>query len=96
MLNALEEYMPQEENLSWTYPEGGLFSWVRLPEHFDTDEMFPRAIEKKVAYIMGSAFHFDGSGKNTMRLNFSYPSEEQIHEGVKRLASLIKEEFTKK
>lgn len=96
MMEALKEYMPQEEKLSWTHPEGGLFSWVRLPEHIDTDKLFPKAVERNVAYIMGSAFHFDGSGKNTMRLNFSFPSEEQIHEGVRRLANLIKDELSKK
>lgn len=91
MLEALEEYMPREEGVEWTRPQGGLFLWVRLPENLDTEAMLPRAIEKKVAYVIGSAFHVDRSGKNTMRLNFSYPSEEQIVEGIKRLGSLIKE-----
>ena len=91
MLNALDAYMPEEADISWTHPQGGLFLWMTLPEHFDADEIFPRAVEKKVAYVMGSAFHFDRSGKNTLRLNFSYPSEEQIEEGIKRLAELFKE-----
>jgi 2-aminoadipate transaminase len=64
-----------------------------LPEHLDADALFPKAIEKKVAYVMGSAFHFDRSGKNSLRLNFSYPSEEEIDEGIKRLAELFKEEL---
>lgn len=55
-------------------------------------ELFPKAIEKKVAYVVGTAFHCDGKGQNCMRINFSYASEEQIKEGAKRLASLIKEE----
>ena len=91
LLNALEKYMPNDSGVEWTHPEGGMFSWVTLPKHVDTVEMFPKAIEKKVAYVVGSAFHFDGSGKNTMRLNFSFPSEEQIDEGIKRLAVLFKE-----
>ena len=91
MLNALEKYMPKNAGIKWTHPEGGMFTWVTLPEHVDTVEMFPKAIEKNVAYVVGSAFHFDGSGKNTMRLNFSFPSEEQIDEGIKRLADLFKE-----
>ncbi len=93
MIKALEENMPQGSGVDWTYPEGGLFLWVKLPEHMDTAELFPKAVEKKVAYVVGSAFHFDRSGKNTMRLNFSYPTEEQIEEGIKRLAGLIKEEL---
>jgi len=91
MLEALEKYMPNEEGIDWTHPHGGLFLWVSLPEHLDAEELFPKAVEKKVAYVMGSAFHFDRSGKNTMRLNFSFPSEEQIEEGIKRLADLVVE-----
>lgn len=89
MLQALEEYMPEGAGIDWTHPEGGLFLWVCLPEHMDTEKLLIKAVEKKVAYVIGSAFHFDRSGKNTMRLNFSYPSEEQIDEGIKRLAGVI-------
>lgn len=87
MLNALKAFMPP--GVTWTKPEGGLFLWVRLPEHLNATELFPKAIEENVAYVVGSAFHCDGEGHNTMRLNFSYPSEEQIPEGVQRLAHMI-------
>lgn len=93
MLAALKRYMPQGEGIDWTHPEGGLFLWICLPEQLDADEMFPKAVAKKVAYVMGSAFHYDRSGRNTLRLNFSYPSEEEIDEGVKRLSELFKEEL---
>lgn len=93
MIRALEENMPRDSGVDWTCPEGGLFLWVKLPEYMDTTELFPKAVEKKVAYVVGSAFHFDRSGKNTMRLNFSCPTEEQIEEGIKRLADLIRDEL---
>ena len=93
MLKALDKYMPKDAGIDWTHPEGGLFLWMCLPEHLDADALFPKAIEKKVVYVMGSAFHFDRSGKNSLRLNFSYPSEEEIDEGIKRLADLVKEEL---
>jgi 2-aminoadipate transaminase len=93
MLEALDKYMPKDVGIDWTHPEGGLFLWMYLPEHMDADALFPKAVEKKVAYVMGSAFHFDRSGKNSLRLNFSYPSEEQIEEGIKRLADLFKDEL---
>lgn len=93
MIKALEEYIPKDAGIDWTHPEGGLFLWVTLPEKMDVEELFPKAVEKKVAYVVGSAFHFNRSGKNTMRLNFSYPTEEEIDEGIKRLAGLIKEEL---
>ncbi|NLO91842.1 MAG: PLP-dependent aminotransferase family protein [Elusimicrobia bacterium] len=91
MLAALKKYMP--EGVEWTSPQGGLFLWVRLPANMDADTMFPRALDNKVAYVIGSAFHHDGSGKNTMRLNFSYPTHEQIEEGIHRLADVIKKEM---
>lgn len=90
MLQALEEYMPKVEGLRWTKPQGGLFLWLTLPEHMDADAMFHDAIANNVAYVIGSAFHCDGKGKNSMRLNFSYSSEAQIEEGIKRLAKVIK------
>jgi 2-aminoadipate transaminase len=55
--------------------------------------MFPKAIEKKVAYVQGSCFFPDGSGRNTMRLNFTHPADEKIDQGIKRLAELIELEM---
>jgi 2-aminoadipate transaminase len=92
MLEVFDAEMPKLEGLKWTRPQGGLFLWVCLPEHMSTVELFPKAIEKKVAYVVGTAFHCDGKGQNCMRINFSYASEEQIKEGAKRLAALIKNE----
>jgi len=89
MLAALNKYMPK--GVKWTEPEGGLFLWVKLPKRMSATELFPKAVENKVAYVIGSAFHCDGKGHNTMRINFSYPSEQQIEEGIKRLANMIQE-----
>ncbi|MFO7843583.1 MAG: PLP-dependent aminotransferase family protein [Bacteroidales bacterium] len=91
MLKAFKEYMP--EGVKWTEPEGGLFLFLTLPEHMDAEILFKKAIEKNVAFVLGSVFHCDGSGKNTMRINFSYMSKEKTTEGVKRLAQAIKEEM---
>ncbi|MBN2551424.1 MAG: PLP-dependent aminotransferase family protein [Spirochaetales bacterium] len=90
MLESLEEFMPRMAGLSWTAPEGGMFIWITLPEGMDTEEMFKEAIERNVAYVVGSAFHPAGGGHNTMRLNFSYCSEEEIREGIRRLAGLVR------
>jgi 2-aminoadipate transaminase len=89
MLAALKKYMPN--GVQWTEPEGGLFLWIRLPKNMSANDLLPRAIENKVAYVVGSAFHCNGKGQDTMRLNFSYPSEQQIDEGIKRLARLIQD-----
>jgi 2-aminoadipate transaminase len=95
MVAALDRYMPKGEGISWTQPDGGLFLWVRLPEGFDTEEMFPRAIEHQVAYVFGSAFFVDGGGHNTMRLSYSVVTEEEIDEGIERLAGLVRDEIAR-
>ncbi|MDX9847093.1 MAG: PLP-dependent aminotransferase family protein [Tenuifilaceae bacterium] len=89
MLEAFRKYMPK--GVSWTEPEGGLFLFLTLPEHMNAEDLFKIAIEQKVAFVLGSVFHCDGSGKNTMRLNFSFMSKEKNDEGVKRLAEAIKQ-----
>jgi len=94
MLSALKKYMP--EGVTWTKPEGGLFLWVRLPETLSADDMFQTAIEENVAYVIGSAFHADGTGQNTMRLNFSYATLKEIDEGIKRLGTTVKKYMSEK
>ncbi|MDD4004117.1 MAG: PLP-dependent aminotransferase family protein [Elusimicrobiaceae bacterium] len=89
MIKVLKETMPA--GVTWTEPQGGLFLWLSLPPHMDAVAMFPKAIEKNVAYVIGEAFHCDGSGRNTMRINFSYATHEQIVEGITRLSNVIKE-----
>lgn len=89
MYNALEAHFPKEAK--WTKPNGGMFFWVTLPEMIDTKEMLVRAVQKDVAYVPGSPFFPSGGGKNTMRLNYSYPTMEQIEEGIKKLGTVIKE-----
>ncbi|WP_421921171.1 PLP-dependent aminotransferase family protein [Marinifilum sp.] len=87
MLQAFEDYMP--EGVSWTKPEGGLFLFLSLPKGMGAEDLFKVAIEKNVAFVLGSVFHCDGSGKNTMRINFSFMDEEQNRIGVQRLAESI-------
>jgi 2-aminoadipate transaminase len=94
MIEALEKYMPKHPEIHWTHPQGGLFVWLTLPEFVDTREMFPRAVERNVAYVVGQAFFVDGSGQNTMRLAFCEPTPELILEGIKRLAEVIEEEIS--
>ena len=91
MLEALEEYMP--EGVEWTKPIGGFFVFAWLPEKIDTRRMLRKAVERGVAYVPGYAFYVDGGGHNTMRLNYSFPTVEEIREGVKRLAEVVREEL---
>ncbi|NPA04933.1 MAG: PLP-dependent aminotransferase family protein [Crenarchaeota archaeon] len=91
MLETLEEEMP--EGVEWTKPIGGFFVFVKLPEGIDTSKMLMKAVEKGVAYVPGSAFFYDRSGANTMRLSYSYPPAEMVREGVKRLTRVVRDEL---
>lgn len=90
MLAALEEFFPPEA--SWTHPEGGFFLWVTLPKYVDTGSMLADALEAGVTFCPGDSFYVDGvTGRNCMRLNFSYETPENITEAIRRLAKVIEE-----
>jgi 2-aminoadipate transaminase len=87
MLAALAEQFPSE--VRWTHPQGGMFLWVTLPAGIDTGEILRAAIEQKVAFVPGAAFHPAGGGSHTMRLNFSNARPELIYEGIARLSKVV-------
>jgi len=89
MLEMMEEMFPSE--MRWTHPLGGMFLWGILPEGMDAADALKIAIERKVAFVPGAAFHPNGGGANTMRLNFSYSSPDTIREGITRLGKVLKE-----
>lgn len=90
MLEAIEEHFP--DGAMWTHPAGGFYVWVTLPAWMDTKSMLAAAVERRVAYVPGTAFYPDGRGRNQMRLAFCYPPEERIREGIARLGSLLEDE----
>jgi DNA-binding transcriptional MocR family regulator len=89
MLAALAREMPP--GVQWTTPQGGMFLWLTLPPAIDTAALLARAIaEARVAFVPGRAFHADGSGGNTLRLNFTLADEARIADGVGRLGALLR------
>ena len=93
MCDSMKEYFP--EGITFTYPEGGLFTWVTLPEGMDAKELMPKVLAKNVAYVPGGPFYPHGGNANHFRLNYSNMPEERIVEGIKRLAEVLKEELAK-
>jgi len=91
MMDAMVRYFPQ--GCTCNKPDGGMFAWATLPEGIDTEIMFLDALKEKVAYVHGKAFCVDGSGGRSMRLNFSYSTNEQIEEGMKRLGAVIEKKL---
>lgn len=91
MIDAMSRYFPP--GVHWTRPQGGLFLWVTLPEGEDSAAILEKAVQNKVAFVPGTAFYPDGSGHNTMRLNFSNTPPEQIEIGIRRLGEVLAAEF---
>ncbi|MBR1457499.1 MAG: PLP-dependent aminotransferase family protein [Oscillospiraceae bacterium] len=88
MINTMRETFPKEAK--FTDPDGGLFTWVELPEYVNTRELAPIAMEKKVAYVPGSGFYPAGDKNNGMRLNYSCSTDDKIVQGVNILADVLK------
>lgn len=91
LLAVLEEYMP--DCVSWTHPDGGLFLFLTMPDWFDSVKFYDKALSAGVAYVAGSFFYPDGSGRNTMRLNFSFMTPQKITDGIKILSGILREEL---
>ncbi|EIJ41153.1 transcriptional regulator with HTH domain and aminotransferase domain [Beggiatoa alba B18LD] len=89
MVTAIEQNFPPE--VTYTRPEGGMFLWVTLPPSLSAMDLFDYAAKANVAFVPGKAFYVDGSGNNTLRLNFSNADAQMIEEGIKRLGSAIKQ-----
>ena len=90
MLSAMEEFFPPE--VTWTHPEGGFFVWATLPTYVDANSMLAEALDHGVIYAPGDSFYPDGKrGRNSMRMNFSYESPENIREAIRRLSEVIED-----
>jgi 2-aminoadipate transaminase len=90
MLEYLERF---PEGVRFTHPQGGLFIWVEMPEGTDTIQMLKKAVDRKVAYVPGTSFCADGGHLNTLRLNFSNSTPEQIETGMCVLNDIVTEEI---
>jgi 2-aminoadipate transaminase len=90
MMRGLEENLP--DSFTFTRPEGGLFVWCTLPEEIDMQEFVARCLKKKLAIVPGTAFCPDENGtSNSVRFNYSTPSEEQIERGCVILGEVARE-----
>lgn len=91
MLQVMDEYFPK--GVRYTRPSGGLFAWVTLPEHIDAKELLVECLKEKVAFVPGGSFFPNGGHQNTLRINFSFATQEQVREGIKRIAMVMRREF---
>jgi 2-aminoadipate transaminase len=87
MLGALAEYAPPD--LPWTYPEGGFYTWLTLPEGMDAGALLPQATAAGVTYIPGASYFARGDGRRHLRLAFSFLPPDELVEGVRRLCRTV-------
>lgn len=92
MLDGLARYFPKQAD--WTTPQGGLFVWATLPDYIDTTDLLAKALRENVAFVPGAAAFLDGRGGNSMRLNFSAQTSEEIGEGIRRIGAVIGEQVS--
>lgn len=88
MLAKIKEHFPAA--VKYTKPEGGMFLWLELPEELDADLLLDEAIEAGAAYIPGEHFYAEDGKKNTIRMNYTTVSEEQIEKGIQILGEVLK------
>ena len=89
MVETMERELPS--CCKFTKPDGGLFTWIELPEYMNAKELQLKCLEKKVAFVPGGTFYPNGGHENTMRLNYSCMPEDKIVQGITALAEAIKE-----
>ncbi len=88
MVQAMKDYFPEE--VTFTDPDGGLFTWAELPDYIDTKVMASQCLAKNVAYVPGAGFFPNGGNNHCMRLNYSCSGDEQIVNGIHIIGDIIK------
>jgi 2-aminoadipate transaminase len=89
MLAALDLHLAGS-GVTWNTPDGGMFLWLKLPRGLNAIDLLPKAVERNVAFVPGSAFYADAPQLNTLRLSFVTASVDQINIGIAALANVIK------
>ena len=89
MIQTMRETFP--EGIKFTDPDGGLFTWVELPEYINSRELAGACLQKGVAVVPGDGFFPKGENKHCFRMNYSNATDEQLILGVHRLNETIRE-----
>jgi len=86
-VKTMEKTFPK--GITFTRPQGGLFSWVELPVNINARDVLVKSLEKNVAFVPGGSFYPNGGKENAFRINFSNMPENRIVEGLERLAEVL-------
>ncbi|MCL2164204.1 MAG: PLP-dependent aminotransferase family protein [Oscillospiraceae bacterium] len=90
-VDMMSRVFPEEVN--FTRPEGGLFTWVELPSDINARDVLEKCLEKNVAFVPGGSFFPNGGRENTFRINFSNMPEDRIVEGLTRIGGILCDYF---
>ena len=93
MLSSIKKYF--DPSIITTEPEGGMFLWATLPEGISSMSLFQEAVNEKIVYVPGDPFYVNGEGINTLRLNYTNSTKEEIDIGIQRLAKVFNEAIKK-
>jgi (S)-3,5-dihydroxyphenylglycine transaminase len=95
-LGQLERCFPADRRTAlgvrWNVPDGGFFLRMHVPFRADNAALARSAEEFGVIWTPMSYFYPDGGGEDGIRLSVSYLSEEDITEGIIRLARFVEAE----
>lgn len=87
-IQCIERYFPEE--VKFTNPKGGLFTWIELPASISAREVLTKCLEKKIAFVPGGSFYPTNNKENTFRINFSNMPEEKIEKGLMVLGEVVR------
>lgn len=90
-LQCITRYFPA--SVKFTHPEGGLFTWVELPEGISARDILLKCLERKVAFVPGGSFYPHAQKENTFRINYSNMPEERIQKGLEIVGEVLQEQL---
>jgi len=86
-VNAMGKVFPAE--VSFTRPEGGLFSWIELPDPVNARDVLEACLARNVAFVPGGSFFPNGGRENTFRINYSNMPDDRIIEGINIIGEVL-------
>lgn len=85
---ALARHMP--DGVQWREPQGGMFYWLRAPDHIDTADLLETAIAQGVAYVPGAGFFAEREQRNFLRLSFATTDADRLDVAARTIAEVLK------
>jgi DNA-binding transcriptional MocR family regulator len=82
---AVLKYFPSGTKV--TRPDGGLFVWIELPEAFDTDLLYRRAVRSGILFAPGTLFSIHNRYNHHLRLS-SGTWNDRVEKAIARLGKL--------